>query len=320
MGKNSNSVTVTRAVHANHRKRYNSTHWQFSLMTLPGVLHLLIFAYLPMCGIIIAVKDYRFNLGIFGSKWNGVENFKFLFRSNTLYTILRNTFGYNLVIMFLGIVCAVVVALLLEQVSTKKTAIKLFQSSMFLPYFLSWIVVSYISLALLDYDSGIFNHIRNFFGQERISFYSEKAYWPFILVSIAIWKSVGYNSLIYYGSILGIDTSLNEAAYIDGCNYFKRVWHVTLPQLRRSIIILTLLGIGGMFRSDYGLYFFIPRDTGALYSVTDVLDTYIIRSIRNSTNMGLASAMGFMQSVAGFILIVAANKIVNKLDRESALF
>ena len=288
-------------------------------MIFPPVLYLFIFCYIPMFGLIIAFKDYKFNLGIFGSKWNGLDNFRFLFESNTFGTLVKNTIGYNFIFIIVGTISAIFVALMLD-VMKNKIFIKFYQGSMFMPYFLSWIVVSYVTHALFNYESGLLNSILAKMGAEGISWYSEPKYWPYILTILNVWKGIGYNSLVYYGTILSIDPALFEAATIEGCSYIRKLWNITLPHLKPTVIILTLLSIGGIFRSDYGLFFYIPKDIGALYKATDVLDTYILRSIRSIGNMGAASAAGFLQSVVGCIVVVTMNGIVRKVDNENSLF
>jgi len=305
----------------NTQRRFKEGHWELTAMLLPASILLLIFAYIPMFGIVVAFKNLKFSLGIWGSEWNGLDNFVFLFKSNSMAILLRNTIAYNLIGLVLGNYVPIILALALERIK-KKVVIKTYQSGMFLPYFLSWIVVSYFTLSLFEYDTGILNNIIEFLGGNRIDFYAKSSakYWPFILIFFQLWKGIGYNTLIYYGTLLSIDPSLYEAAVIDGCGYFKRVWHISIPHLTPSIIILILLSLGGMFRSDYGLFYFIPRDTGALLKVTDVLDTYIFRTLRNATNVGLSSAISFIQSVVGLILVVVGNTIARRIDKDVALF
>lgn len=304
-----------------NRSAGKSGHGQreLDLMMLPGVIFAFIFSYIPMVGIIIAFKDYKYNTGIIHSAWNGIQNFRFLFESDTFFTILRNTLGYNLFGIAANPIIATILAISLDNIG-KKMPIKVFQSCMFLPYFLSWIVVSYITHSMLEYNSGFINSVIEHFGGNRISFYAEPKLWPFILCICSVWKGMGYSTLVYYGTILGIDSELYEAAAIDGCSYLKRIWHITLPHLKSTVIVLTLMSVGGIFRSDYGLFFYIPKDLGVLYSATDVLDTYILRAIRTTGNVGSASAAGALQSVVGFILVITANKIVKKLDSENSLF
>lgn len=302
------------------KNRLNSDAWQLGVMQSLGLIHVFIFCYIPMFGIIIAFKKYRFNLGIFDSPWCGLENFEYMFKSDVFTRLIRNTVGYNVIWILLGMVFAVSIALLMENVHHNKRVIKIFQSAAFLPKFLSWVVVSYISYTFLSMDTGFLNKIIEFFGGEKISFYSETKYWPVILTLFNLWKGFGTSALIYYGSMMSIDTELYEAAALDGCTYFKRVWNITLPHLKPTIVMLLILSVGGIFRSDFGLFYYLPQDNGALYSVTDVLDTYITRALRVSGELGMASAAGFLQSVVGFIFVVATNQIVKKLDSNSSLF
>lgn len=302
-----------------YKKKYDVSHWWLTLMALPGILIIFIFKYLPMGGLIIAFKNYKYNLGIMGSNWIGFKNFEFLFGSSTFSTLVRNTVLYNVAFIALHVIIGVVIALLLDNIN-RKNAIKIYQSSMFLPYFLSWIVVSYISHAFLDYNTGMANQILTLLGLESISFYSEPKWWPFILTFFNTWKNMGFQALIYYGTIIAIDTELYEASKIDGCGYFKRVWYITLPHLKPTVTVLTLLALGGIFRSDFGLFYYLPAESGALYNVTDVLDTYITRSLLNTSSLGQSTATGFIQSIVGFVLIVSVNAIVRKYESENALF
>lgn len=301
------------------RKKHKEGTWELFAMQLPAILLVLVFSYLPMFGIIVAFKRYRFDLGIFGSPWNGFDNFKFLFGSNTFTTLIRNTLCYNIAFIFMGVIFSCFVAIVLE-IITNKYAIKIVQSSIFVPYFLSWVVVSYISYAMLSLDTGIINGILESLGLGKISFYSETRWWPWILLFFNVWKGFGSQSLIYYGTIMSIDPSLMEAAALDGCTYIKRIRYIVLPHLKQTIIMMTILALGNIFRSDFGMFYYLPRDIGALYSVTDVLDTYIMRSLQVASDIGSSSAAGFIQSVVGFVLVVAVNKIVKKIDEESSLF
>ncbi|MDY3928831.1 MAG: ABC transporter permease subunit [Clostridia bacterium] len=302
-----------------HGQSFKSSHWMLTSMFIPAVVLLFIFSYIPMFGIVVAFKDLKFSKGIWGSAWNGIENFIFLFKSDTLWILLRNTVLYKIVGMILGNAIPVIIALCLERV-TKKFAIKFYQSGMFLPYFLSWVVVSYFSAALFDYDAGMINSILNYFGATKIDFYREPVYWPFILIAFSVWKGLGYSTLIFYGSLLSIDPALYEAAVIDGCTEWKKIWYISVPHLIQPIIIVLLLGLGGIFHSDFGLYYFIPNDTGALLKVTDVLDTYIFRTLRNATNVGISSAIAFLQSVVGLIFVILGNTLARMYDEECALF
>ena len=301
------------------KKKYDKDHWELASMVVPGVVYTFLFSYLPMVGLILAFKDFRFNLGMFGSPWVGMDNFRFLFASNTMQLLLRNTICYNLVFIFLNIISAVFAALCLNTIK-RRTTLKIYQTAALMPNFVSWIVITYIVYALLAPDTGIINNILVKLGGEKVSFYSETKYWPLILTVFNTWKHIGYNGLIYYGTILGIDESLFEAASIDGCSEVKKVWYITLPHLKTTIITLTLLSLGGILTSDFGLFYYVPRNSGTLYPVTDVLTTYVNRAIRSGGSMNNASAVSFFTSIVGFILVVTTNLVVKKIDPNSSLF
>jgi len=301
------------------RKKYGIDHWEMVTMILPGFIYAFFYDYLPLFGLVLPFKDYRYNLGIFGSEWCGIDNFKFLFASNTLPMLLKNTLIYNFIFIFLNITCAVFVALCLNTVRKTK-ALKAYQVMALMPNFVSWVVISYIVYALLAPDTGIVNNILIKMGRERISFYSEPKYWPGILMFFNTWKHIGYNGLIYYGTILGIDPVLFEAAEIDGCSEIKKTRYIILPHLKSVIIIITLLGLGGILGSDYGLFYYLPRNTGMLYPTTDVLTTYVNRAIREGGSLNNASAVSFFTSTVGLFLVVTTNLIVKKIDPKSSLF
>jgi len=313
------NISKDNEVSVKKKHKYADGHWQLTGMTIPAILYVFLFCYIPMIGIIVAFKNYKYNLGFFGSPWNGIDNFIYLFKSNTLFNLVRNTLGYNIVFIVLGIVIQVFLALMLFSISNK-WSIKLLQSSMFIPNFLSWVVVGYISHAFFKLEGGFINTILTNAGLDKISFYTEPKYWPLILTFFNLWKNMGFGMLMYYGSMLSIDSELYEAGELDGCGYWKKHIHITLPHLTKTIVTLTILNLGGIFRSDYGMFFYIPKDTGVLYQVTDVLDTYILRAVRLSGSVSQASAVGFLQSIVGFVTVISANAIVKKIDEESSLF
>jgi len=289
-------------------------------MVLPGTLWFLFFSYLPMVGTVIAFKEYRFSrdgfwASIVNSKWVGLENFKFLFSTNDAYLITRNTLLYNLAFIVIGLILSVLLAVVLSEITNKKLA-KLYQTGMFLPYFLSWVVVGYFAFSFLSSERGLLNQL---FGS-HISWYSESKYWPFILIFVYLWKAVGYNSVVYLAAIMGIDKSLYEAAMIDGASKFQQIRNITLPLLSPIITIMTLLAIGKIFYADFGLFYQVPRDSGTLYSVTNVIDTYVYRGLKSTGEIGMSTAAGLYQSVVGFTLVMASNYIVRKFDKDSALF
>lgn len=308
------------------RKKTSSTFLQeliknrtLFLMLLPGVLVLIINNYLPMFGIIIAFKDINYAKGFFKSKWVGFKNFKYLFSSNQAFIITRNTILYNLVFILISITIAVLLAIMFNELLNRKAA-KVYQSILFLPYFLSWVVVSYLVFACLSSDMGYINGILAKFGMTPINWYTEQKYWPSIIVLVNTWKWTGYDSVIYLAAIVGFDKSYYEAAAVDGASRFKQITSITLPMLLPVIIVLTLLKIGRVFYADFGLFYNVTKNSGVLYDVTNVIDTYVFRSFRQTGDIGMASAAGFYQSVVGFILVFVANYIVKKIDSDNALF
>lgn len=294
------------------------------IMILPGTIWFLIFAYLPMFGTVLAFKDFRisrngFFASVMNSEWVGFKNFEYLFSTNDAYIITRNTILYNLAFILLGLIISVGFAILLSELLNKKLA-KLYQTGMFLPHFLSWVIISYFAFTFLSMDKGVLNQMFTYFGGEKISWYSEPKYWPFILIFVGIWKGVGYNSVIYLASITGIDKSYYEAAVIDGATKWKQIRYITIPLLKPLMIILTILAIGGIFRSDFGLFYQLPKDSGALYPVTNVIDTFVYRGLMNMGDVGMSTAAGLYQSLVGLVLILIANYIVRKIERDHAIF
>lgn len=292
-------------------------------LTIPGAVWFLIFAYLPMFGVLIAFKRWtigsNFFDSFFKSDWVWFDNFKFLFSSSDAWLITRNTILYNLVFIVLGIVLPVTLAILIKELHNKKLS-KYFQTSMFLPYFLSWVVVSYCLYAFLSPDKGYINNIRQNLGMENVSWYTEAKYWPFIIILMSQWKGIGYGTVVYLASICGIDKSYYEAALVDGASKWQQIKSITLPLLKPILIIMFINAIGGMFRSDFGLFFQLPRDSGALYPVTNVIDTYVYRALINLGDVGMSSAASLYQSIVGLILILITNEIVRKVDNENAFF
>lgn len=294
------------------------------LMVLPGTIWLVIFSYIPMIGTIIAFKDFRisgngFFDSILTSEWVGLENFKFLFSTSDAWVITRNTVAYNLTGLILGLVMSVLVAIIMSEL-TQKYLVKIYQTGMLFPYFLSWVVISYFVYAFLSSDKGMVNGILQAFGQDPISWYSEPKFWPVIIIFLGIWKSLGYNSIIYYASIMGIDRSYYEAAMIDGASKFKQITKVTIPLLMPLVSIMLILSIGSIIRSDFGLFYQVTRNSGALNDVTNVLDTYIYRGLTNNGDLGMTTAAGLYQSVVGFVLVILTNLLARRIDKDSALF
>lgn len=294
--------------------------WPLYLMMLPGLAYLIINCYMPMSGIVVAFKQYNVRDGIYHSPNIGLRNFEFLFKTNDAWNITRNTILYNLVFIVLGTVLAITIAIILNEIRSK-AAKQAYQTVILIPYLISMVVVSYLAFAFLSDGNGFINNtILPALGKDTISWYNSPQYWPFILVFIHTWKSIGYNCILYYATICGIDHSLYEAAVVDGANRWQQVCNVTLPCLKSTIIILTLMSLGNIFRSDFGLFYQVPMNSGALIDVTNTIDTYVYRGLMQTNNIGMSSAAGVYQSVVGFILVITANTIVRKVDNESSLF
>ena len=291
-------------------------HKELYLMMLPGIIYLLINNYLPIGGLSLAFKKYDYSKGILGSAWNGLSNFKFLFGTKDAAMIIRNTLGYNFVFIVLGTVLAVAVAIILNEIRADLPK-KIYQVFILIPYLVSMVVVSYIAFAFLSTDNGFIN---NSILHKRVNWYMTPKYWPFILTFVNLWKSFGYNSIIYYATVIGIDTSLYEAAVVDGANRWQRILHVTLPGLRPTIITMTLLAVGRVFYSDFGLFYQVPMNSGMLYDVTTTIDVYVYKGLIILNDVGRSAAAGFFQSVCGFILVLTANFVVSKVDKDNALF
>ncbi|WP_059102638.1 ABC transporter permease [Shouchella shacheensis] len=301
---------------------YQNRTWL--IMVLPGTIWFLVLAYLPMAGNILAFKDYRFDPGGFiasvvNSDWVGFENFRFLFSTNDAWVITRNTILYNLIFIVGGLVLAVTLAILISQLVNRKLA-KIYQTGMLFPHFLSWVVVSYFVFTFLSVDRGLANNVLDWFGVEAISWYNEPKYWPFILTFTNFWKGVGFASIVYIAAIAGINRDYYEAAMIDGASKWQQIRHVTLPALMPLIVILTILDIGNIFNADFGLFYQVPRDSGTLYSVTNVIDTYVYRGLMQLGDISMTTAAGLYQSFVGLILVLITNYIAGKIDPDYALF
>lgn len=301
---------------------YDNRVWL--VMVLPGTIWFLLLAYLPMAGNILAFKDFRYHPDGFiesirTSEWVGWENFQFLFSTSDAWIITRNTVLYNAVFIVVGLILAVALAILLSQLVNRKLA-KIYQTGMLFPHFLSWVVVSYYVFTFLSMDRGLANTILGFFNIPPISWYNEPAYWPFVLTFINFWKGVGFASIVYLAAIAGINRDYYEAAMIDGANKWQQIKHVTLPALMPLIVILTILDIGKIFSADFGLFYQVPRDSGTLYSVTNVIDTYVYRGLMQMGDISMTTAAGLYQAFVGFLLVLLTNYIAKKIDPDYALF
>lgn len=305
---------------ADRKRKAVIAHLPLYIMMLPGIVYLFVNNYMPLAGLQLAFKKFKYSEGIWGSAWNGIRNFRFLFRSRDAWIIVRNTLGYNLIFIVLGTVFSITVAILLNEVRRKRVQ-QSYQTLILIPHLLSSVIISYIVYAFLGGDNGMVNNsILKPMGFAGISWYTEVKYWPFILVIVQLWKSFGYTSIVYFASIVGIDHSYYEAAVVDGAGAWQQVTQITLPLLKPVIITLTLLSIGRMFYSDFGLFYQVPMNTGLLYDATNTIDTYVYRGLLESNDVGRASAAGFTQSILGFILVLTTNGIIRKVEKEQALF
>ncbi|NBI29797.1 ABC transporter permease [Chengkuizengella marina] len=294
------------------------------MFVLPATIWFIIFSYLPMIGHVIAFKDFRihrdgFFASLWHSEWVGFKNFEFLFKTNVAWEITRNTILYNLVFIFLGLFLAVAFAIGLSLLANKKLT-KIYQTGMLFPHFLSWVVVSYFVMTFLSTDRGAINSLLSFFGVEAISWYYEPIYWPFILVFMAMWKGVGYQMIVYLAAIVGIDRSYYEAAMIDGASKWQQIRHITIPMITPLMMILTIMNIGRIFYSDFGLFYQVTQNSGALYDVTNTIDMYVYNGLTTLGDMSMTAAAGFYQSVVGFALVIITNYVVKKVDEDYALF
>lgn len=273
-----------------------------------------------MFGVIIAFKKLNFSEGIFGSPWSGLNNFKFLFATNDAWVITRNTILYNVAFFIVGTIAAIAMAILINEIRSK-FASKAYQSVTLLPYLMSWVVVSYLGYAFLSSETGLINNsILEPLGKDPINWYMDKTYWPLILILVNTWKGIGYSMIIYLASIVGISQDYYEAATIDGASKWKQIKHITIPLLKPTFITLFILSVGQIFRSDFGLFYQMPQNSGALYSVTRTLDVYVYQALLRNSDYGMSSAASFYQSIVGFILILAANFFIKKYNRDNALF
>ncbi|AFC28918.1 binding-protein-dependent transport systems inner membrane component [Paenibacillus mucilaginosus 3016] len=305
------------------RKTAMKRIWKYSplyLMMIPGIAYLLINNYLPMFGLVIAFKDINFAKGIWGSDWVGLQNFKFLFQTSDAYVITRNTILYNLAFIVINLIVGVGLAILLNEIKSK-FASRLYQTVIILPFLISMVLVSYLVYSLLSMESGFMNKtILPLLGVDPVSWYNEPKYWPIILTAVEVWKGAGYACIIYLAAIIGIDPEYYEAATLDGASKWQQIRKITIPLIMPVIIMLTLLAIGRIFYSDFGLFYQVPMNSGALFSTTNVIDTYVFRGLLQLGNIGMSAAAGFYQSLVGFVLVLASNYIVRKFNKENALF
>ena len=293
------------------------------LLASPTIIIVFIFKYLSLPGMYLAFVKFRYHGGGFfynmiKSEFVGVENFKFLFAGKDTFLMFRNTIGYNLIFIVVGLLATVTVAIAISDLLNDKIK-KSYQTLMLLPFFLSWVVISYIMTSFFA-DDGIIDNIITAMGMQPVSFYFNPTYWPLILVLMNLWKGIGYGTVIYLSALKGIEPSLYEAAVIDGASKMQQILRITLPMLKPLMIMLTILAIGGILNSDFGLFYHLPRNSGPLFEVTHTLDIFVYKTLLLSGNVGLSSATGVFKSIVGFFMILITNMIVRKIEPENSLF
>lgn len=289
------------------------------LMVLPAILVALVFSYLPMAGIILAFKNYRFDMGVFGSPWAGLNNFSYFFNSGTGLLVTKNTILYNVFNLVTSQVLAIIVAIIITELKGKYFK-KISQSIIFLPYFISWIIVGAFVYNIFNFETGTLNTILKSFNMDPINMYDKPTAWIFVIAFFNSWKWVGYNSVIYIAAITSIDAECYEAADIDGANIFQKIKNITLPSITPTIIIILLLNVGRILRGDFQMFYQIVGNNGQLFNATDVIDTFVFRSLINSGDVGMTAAATFYQSVLCFVIIMVVNALVKRSNEEYALF
>lgn len=297
--------------------RDNGALW---LLALPSLALLLFFSYIPMAGLIIVFKDYDFLKGIWGSPWAGFKNFEFFFYNmDNALRATRNTLFLNALNMFFGTLVSIALAIMFSEIRSKKY-LKVSQTISIFPHFLSWAVVGGIATAFLSYDKGLINRIIVSLGGERLNLYNEARYWPLILTVFNVWKGAGYSAIVYYATISGFDTAYYEAAEVDGATLWQRIIYITVPMLTPTICILTLMSVGRMFYGDLSMMMSMHNLNPMLFETTDIIDTFVYRSITQLGDYSMASAVNLYQSIFGFVLVLLSNYIVGKFDADSKLF
>lgn len=303
-----------------HQLRKDLSNYKYLLvMLLPAIIYTLLFSYLPMTGIVVAFKDFNYRDGIYGSPWNGLDNFRFLILSNKLWPLTRNTLLYNLMFICCGMVFEVGFAILLNVLVSKLFA-KVAQSLMFLPYFISWVVVASMIQAFFSYENGILSNLAVSLGFDRTNIYAAPKIWPFLLAFLDRFKYTGYGSVVYLAAITGLDQEMFEAAELDGANVWQRIRYVTLPSLFPTMVVMFLMALGRVFRGDFGMFYQTIGNNGMLLETADVLDLFIYRAMMASNDVGMSAAAGFYQSVLCFVTIVTVNTIIKKINPDYTLF
>ncbi len=294
-------------------------HRTLLLMCLPAIIFFIAFSYAPLPGIYVAFVKFNYRSGIFGSKFVGMKNFEFLAQSGKLLELTKNTILYNLAFITLGNLVAVFVAILLNEMQSKWFK-KVSQTMMFLPYFISQVLVGLLVYNLLNYDTGYINTLLTALGFDRWGPYSDASVWPVLLVLIHLWQTTGYNSVVYFAAICGIDAEIIEAARVDGANGWQKIRYIILPSLRPTVVILLLFALGGIVKGNFGLFYNIVGTNPLLYSTTDIIETYVYRATMTDFNFSTASAVGLYQSIVGFCMVMVTNYVVKKIEPDYSLF
>jgi len=291
------------------------------LMAMPSMLLTFFLAYLPMSGLVLAFKNFRYDKGIFGSAWNGFDNFAYLFQSGTGWEITRNTILYNLLNLITSQFLAVIVAIIISEMMGRLYK-KFVQSVIFLPYFISWVIVGIFAFNIFNYETGLMNNILRLLGKDPVNLYMTEMGWAWVIIICLFnsWKWTGYNSIIYIAAITSLDAECYEAADIDGANIFQKIWYITFPGIKGTLVTMILLQIGRILRGDFEMFYQLIGSNGQLYKATDVIDTYVFRSLMTSANLGMTAAASFYQSALCFIIIVVVNQVVKKIEEDYALF
>ncbi len=319
------AITETRAALVTRREKSTrfKRFWNnktLLLMCSPAIVFFLIFAYLPMPGLYIAFVKYNYSDGIFNSAFVGWDNFRFLVMSGDLWKLTFNTVAYNLAFILIGNALQILVAVLLNELRQKWFK-KLSQTLMFLPYFISAVLIGLIAYNFLNYDYGILNGLLESMGIDPVKTYSNPHIWPFIIVITYLWQTTGYGSIIYFAAIMGLDNEIIEAAEIDGANALQRIIHIIIPWLKPTFIILLLFSLGGVLKGNFGLFYnLVGANNTMLHPTTDIIETYVFRSLMNNFNFSTGSAVSLYQSVFGFFIVVTANWVIKKTSPENSLF
>lgn len=308
------------------KRKSELTFWQkvwrhrtLLLMCAPAIIFFLAFSYAPLPGIYVAFVRYNYRDGIFGSQFIGLDNFEFLLNSGKLWELTKNTVLYNLAFIILGNAVAVFMAILLNEMQSKWFK-KVSQTMMFLPYFISHVLVGFLVYNILNYDTGFVNSILTSLGLERWAPYSNANVWPVLIVVIQLWQTTGYNSVVYFAAICGIDAEIIEAARVDGANGFQKIRYIILPSLKPTVVILLLMAMGGIVKGNFGLFYNVVGTNPLLYPTTDIIETYVYRATIVDFNFSTASAVGLYQSIIGFVMVMACNWVVKKIEPDYSLF